>query len=390
MSNLSRARARNYSISKCRGKYRARLYLPTGKRISKVLPTREQAEAWALEQKAAIAAGKEIQERSAETFAAVSDLWLSEREAAGTRPVTLRGYRSKLKPALEAFGSKRIQTLTRQQIKAHLRTRSHLGISSVRVELYVIRATLATALEDGLIQSNPAVGLKPNGQRPKEREHLTAEAADTITAHVAGDRLEVLWLLSLAGLRRSEVMGLRWSDFTDTTVTVQRGRTDLHRHSTTPTKSAKSERTLPLPAPIAAALRRTRKARAAEVVALGAQWSDDAFVAADQALQPLRPEVYSDDWGRMLSALNLPPVTLHGARHGSVTRMLNSGAPINLVQRWHGHSNPSQTLSYAHAGLDDLATAAAAVWATPEATAAADTPSSLAAVAAGQRNDGAL
>ena len=62
-----------------------------------------------------------------------------------------------------------------------------------------------------------------------------------------------------------------------------------------------------------------------------------------------------------LARLDLEPITLHGARHGSVTRLLNAGVPIHQVQKWHGHANASETLAYAHASVDDLRAAVEAV-----------------------------
>ncbi len=124
---------------------------------------------------------------------------------------------------------------------------------------------------------------------------------------------------------------------------------------------ARSLRTLPLLPDMLAALRRTRKTRQAEVLAMGSSWNEDDLIAVTEALVPLRPEVYSDQWVRMLAHLDLEPITLHGARHHSVTRLLNAGVPVHTVQQWHGHANAAQTLAYAHSSVDDLRAAAEAV-----------------------------
>ena len=322
----------------------------------------EAAAIWGMETALSVRTNTHL-DRAPDSFASVAEQWLSEREQAGTRPITLRGYRSKLAAALEEFGETRVQEITRARLKKFMASRSHLGISSSRQELYCLRSIFRVAFEDGLIATNPATGLKAIGKPAQVREELSDEAARAIAEHVRGDRFEILWLLSLAGLHRSEAMGLRWSDFDPDaqTVSVQRGRTDLDPTKTTAPKSAKSRRTLPLLPDMLAALRRTRKTRQAEVLAMGSSWSDDDLIAVTEALVPLRPERYSDEWVRMLVRLGLEPITLHGARHGSVTRLLNAGVPVHQVQAWHGHANASQTLAYAHASVDDLRAAVAAV-----------------------------
>ncbi len=363
----SQARARGYSIAPFKNdRFRAKVELPPrdGKRraTSKVFDTKEQAETWAMETALSVRNGSHL-DRAPDSFATVAHEWLQEREQANTRPITLKGYRTKLTAALEAFGDRRVQEISRPELKKFLRSRAHLGISSVRQELYCIRSVFVLALEDGLLATNPAVGLKAAGRPAEVRRELSDEAARAIAEHVHGSRIEILWHLSLAGLRRSEAMALRWSDFDldSRTVTVQRGRTAIEvGDSTTPPKSARSRRTLPLLADLSAALRRTRKIRQSEVLALGGSWDSEQLVAVDEALNPIRPELYSEWWGRMLASLGLEPITLHGARHGSVTRLLNAGVPVHQVQAWHGHANASQTLAYAHADVDDLRAAAEA------------------------------
>ncbi len=369
-SNRARAqsRARGFSLSQFKGdRWRCKVELPPrdGKRraTSKVFDSREAAEVWGMETALSVRTGTHL-DRAPDSFASVAEQWLTERAQAGTRPITLKGYRTKLTAALEAFGDRRVQEISRPELKKFLRSRAHLGISSVRQELYCIRSVFALALEDGLLATNPAVGLKAAGKPAEVRRELSDDAARLIAEHVHGDRLEVLWHLSLAGLRRSEVMALRWSDFdlASGTVTVQAGRTAIEvGDSTTPPKSARSRRTLPLLADLSAALRRTRKIRQSEVLALGAPWDSEQLVAVDEALNPIRPELYSEWWGKMLASLGLEPITLHGARHGSVTRLLNAGVPVHQVQAWHGHANASQTLAYAHASVADLRAAAEAV-----------------------------
>jgi integrase len=150
-------------------------------------------------------------------------------------------------------------------------------------------------------------------------------------------------------------MGLRWSALTETTVTVERGRTDIDPRVTTQTKSKRGNRVLPLPAHVVAAVKRTRPARKREVLALGCAWSAAAYIAVDKVLEPLRHDGYSHEWGRLcLRAKVTKPVTLHGARRGSATRMLEQGIRVHIVANWHGHDAALMLRTYAHADEDGL------------------------------------
>lgn len=93
----------------------------------------------------------------------------------------------------------------------------------------------------------------------------TPEQAATFRAHISSDRLAACWLLTLAGLRRSEVLGLRWADvdLDAGTITVAQGRVVVGGGTVTGApKSTRSARTLPMPRDVLGALRafKTRQA----------------------------------------------------------------------------------------------------------------------------------
>ena len=144
------------------------------------------------------------------------------------------------------------------------------------------------------------------------------------------DRLYACWLLTLAGWRRSEVLGLAWSavDFDAGTVSVAQGRVVVRGEGTTTgdPKSARSRRTLPMPAEVMAALR-ALNAQAAERLALGPAWVDTGLIAVNEDGSPIRPETYSKAFRRHCKSAGVPVIRLHDTRHTAATRMLDSGPP---------------------------------------------------------------
>jgi integrase len=108
----------------------------------------------------------------------------------------------------------------------------------------------------------------------------------TFREHVRDDRSAACLLLTLAGLRRSEVLGLRWSDvdFASGKITIAQGRMIAGRGTVTGgPKSRRAGRALPMPSDVIAALRAFKACQAEERLALDRGWADTGLVAGDPA-----------------------------------------------------------------------------------------------------------
>jgi integrase len=184
----------------------------------------------------------------------------------------------------------------------------------------------------------------------------------------SGDRLHAAWRLSLYGLRRGEVLGLRWSDIDlhVKTLTVNQSRVLVeYRVLIEEPKSRNGQRTLPLDDELVAALTSLRKRQMDESAAAGATYRaglsaldwyrDGEYVITDQLGMPVHPEWYSDEFGRLLKRAALPRITLHDSRHTTLTLMEHAGVPISIVSKWAGHYDSAFTQkTYVHASDDDL------------------------------------
>ena len=162
-------------------------------------------------------------------------------------------------------------------------------------------------------------------------------------------RLHAAWCLSLYGLRRGEVLGLRWSDIDlkAKPLTVRQARVHVnYKVRIEEPKSDNGKRTLPLDDDLVTALTELRKRQAHESEDAGAAYGagradldwyteEDKYVVTDELGTPLHPESYSDEFTRMLKRAGLPKIRLHDSRH-TLSLLEKAGVPISIIRKWAG------------------------------------------------------
>src|SRR6266851_7709217 len=140
------------------------------------------------------------------------------------RASTKANYRDALKPVRDRLGERPLQSITKADIEELVdwmltagRKRSGkpgtgLGARSVRLTLGRLKAAFEMATDEGKLVRNMAKLVTPPAYTPSEREVWSQAAVRAFLRAAADDRLHAAWRLSLYGLRRGEVLGLRWSD----------------------------------------------------------------------------------------------------------------------------------------------------------------------------------
>ncbi len=227
-----------------------------------------------------------------------------------------------------------------------------------------VHATLSTALadaeRDGLITNNPCGKVRlPRGDRYEPAVWSSPQAAHFLDV-TAGDELAGLWRLALLlGMRRGELLGLRWRDLDldAGTLTVRSTRTLVGDQVVEgPPKSARSRRVLPLDPRTVEVLGRHWKQQTHK--ALEGVWGPVEYVFTDQTGQPLHPAWVSRRFAEIVDRLGLPTIRFHDLRHTSASLGLAAGESLKAVSARLGHSSIVVTADTYLTPPDSLARAA--------------------------------
>lgn len=231
-----------------------------------------------------------------------------------------------------------------------------LAPQTVGDNLRVLSQALSKAVGDRLISINPVSLVdRPKGERRAVPVMEPALALRVLDASL-GTAMEAPAALALGtGLRREEVLGLRWSDVVidgdDRLLRVRQTITYARRidgdplHEGEP-KTPKSRRSIPLPEFVAVALRHQLAEQSRRRKVLGPAWIDRDLVFDRGDGGPWLPASFSKAWARFSMKKGFPNLTFHGLRHGYATLQLAAGVQTEVVAKLMGHSSPhiTQTL----------------------------------------------
>lgn len=326
------------------------------KQVRKTFDTRDEAEQFYAQSKL-----DDIVPRTKDTFADWADRWL-ERKEGTIRPSTLAGYRSDLLHPREAFGERRIQDVTEDDVERLVRSLAETGKAKRTISkmLATTRSVFHLAMRKRVIRLNPAADVAALGRPEKERDALTTLELEALRKAIKGDTWEACWMLTLAGLRRSELLGLHWTDldFATGELSIVRGRGIIGGEQAP--KTSRGARVLPLD-PERLALLKELRSWQAEIYGLA--HVKDGYICVNEFGRPMRPEDWSYRWRKMCAATAgvRDAHTLHAARHSTVTFMRNAGVPDHIVAAWHGHDEVVMRQTYSHAHTEQLKSAGSAL-----------------------------
>ncbi|MBA3736724.1 MAG: site-specific integrase [Actinobacteria bacterium] len=272
----------------------------------------------------------------------------------GRKRTTLGDYESTLRVHLAPFFAGRsVDRIDVELVEAfiHLRLREGRAPKSVLNYTGLLHAIFAFAIRRGWCSTNPvALADKPHDiQRDTEIRFLTVEELEALIRAVPDDEVgaveRVLYrTAAMAGLRRGELLALRWQDVDWTAGVIRVCRNHTRGEFTTP-KSRRSSRAVPLADALAAELdRRFQRSRFTG--------DDDLVFAHPQLGTVLDSSKLRKRFVAARDDAGVRKVRFHDLRRTFGTRMAAAGAPLRSVQEWMGHSDLRTTLIYAQYAPD--------------------------------------
>jgi integrase len=219
----------------------------------------------------------------------------------------------------------------------------------------VIRGCLADAVRRGLLTRNVALLARSPRLKaipPTEAQSWTDAQLRQFLRTAAGHRLfPLLWVAAMTGMRRSEVLGLKWDDidFTKRRLGLNRGLIaigyDLHE---TRGKTRTSRRSIDLDTTTLDVLAGWRAFQHAEFTAVGLG-PHDRWVLTDGDGQPIHPHALSQAFERIARRAGDPVIRLHDLRHTHGSLLIKAGVPVKVVSERLGHANIAFTIqTYQH------------------------------------------
>lgn len=224
----------------------------------------------------------------------------------------------------------------------------------------VIRKALQYAMKTGLIDVNPADRIDRPKKNVFKSDVYDAVELDALFRAVKGQPIELAVILgAFYGLRRSEVIGLKWDaiDFKRKTFTIKHTVTQvtidnqLITVESDRTKTKSSCRTLPLVKPFEELLIKLRDEQEYYRKLCGNMYCKDyiGYVYVNELGKRVRPNYISDTFQRILEKNGLKKIRFHDLRHSCASLLYANGVSLKEIQEWLGHSDISTTSNiYTH------------------------------------------
>lgn len=335
------------------GRWRVRLYVGRH-RLQRTASTQREALDALAELKRLAASGVSVANYT--VAHALTDFLSHGQASRGWAPATVRAYVSVIETHLKpALGRRLLRDLTIadvQHLLDRLLVEGHSGRHVAHVR-GVLRTAIAHAMRSEFVVRNVAALAASPPVRRKEMRALSVEQLGMLFTALDGERLRPMFVTAaMLGLRRGELIALRWADvdLDARTLTVRRtGSRIAGEYVEGQPKSERSRRTISLPASLVAQLRRQSTAAAEEKLRLGVAWKDEGRVFPGQGGGPLGATTIAKTLDAALGKAGLPHVRVHDLRHSAATMLLTAGGSLRDVQEMLGHSSYNLTADvYAH------------------------------------------
>jgi integrase len=305
--------------------------------------------------------------------------WITTVAPHRVRPNTLANYRQAIEHhIIPALGTKKLAKLTAKDIRSWL---DHIagqcrcctrGIDAKRtpdkqrccatgacckllpaprrLQYYhgVLTSALAHAVREGMIPRNVAKQVQTPSGPPRRYEPFTLAEAHAFLKETRRFHNGELYELALrTGMRRGELLGLRWSDidFDNQRLAIRRTLQRIKGQGLVemPTKTDTSDRRIPLSPPCIKVLKDHMRYQQAERDRAGERWKDSEYVFTTSVGTPLDPQHATQNIKTLCQRAGVRAIRFHDLRHTCATLLIETGVPLITVKELLGHANIAVT-----------------------------------------------
>jgi integrase len=335
----------------------------TGKRrqmLKQGFATKKEAEVALAEAIRDVSRGSAVSKSSIKVDDFLNDWLLTVKSR--LRPTTWYSYEMVVARINAHLGRYTLQSLTPLQIEKFyadlLATGSHKGEElapkTVRNTHVVLRKALSDAERLGLVIRNAASSAHPPVAVRSDQSTWSSDDLVAFFDAVQNDRLYAAYaLLATTGMRRGEVLGLRWADvdFDDRQIAITQTLSTAGKELVIgPPKTPRSRRHVYLDAQTIDVLRDHRRRQKIEQLAAGPRWERGSdLVFRNEIGNVVNPDAFSRGFKKIIRSLDVPIIRLHDMRHTYATLALKAGVHPKVVSERLGHATVGVTLDlYSH------------------------------------------
>ena len=282
--------------------------------------------------------------------------WLSDSVRGTVRASTYERHEGIIRTHIgPALGHIKLKNLTPAHVRSLHREKLDAGLAPTKVQKIhsTLHKAVSQAVRDGLIPRN-AAAIKAPRPTPEEMHPFSPEEARRFLEAARGERFEALYVLAITtGLRRGELLGLRWKDVDLESGVLRVGRALVReggRYRLGEMKTKRGHRSIRLTSRAVNALGAHRKRQLEERMRYAGLYEDHGLIFATQLGTPVNPEnLVKRSFKPLLQQAGLPEIRFHDLRHTCATLLLGGGVHPKFVQELLGHATIAMTLdTYSH------------------------------------------
>lgn len=298
-------------------------------------------------------------EPSKETFASYIDYWFKAHYIKRIKASTQSSRNYLLEKHLireNPFAEKQLSKVTVEDIDSlyNLKLDEGYSTSYIRKMHHILTLAFTQAVRWKKVMHNPAVSADPPSVRTKEVAIWSKEEIHLFLETCRKERLYIAFLLAIyTGMRRGEILGLKWNDIDFRSNSLQVNRTLSYVQGegylfTTP-KTTRSKRKIPLSNLVIAELKEHRRNQEVQKKVTGEMYQDQDLVVCTGNGSAQDPRNLLRVTNRIIKQAGVRAIRFHDLRHTHASILLSEGVDLVKVSARMGHTSPKTTLEiYAH------------------------------------------